>query len=81
MSVWSKAGWVKEEDEINNKAFDNDWEFAKDRLPKAIKDDETEKENIRKIMRWNYNLIRWTYKWWASYSTISNIWCITENNF
>lgn len=60
MSVWSKAGWVKNEDTINNNAFDNDWEIAKDRLPKAIRDDEKEKENIRALMKSNYNLIRWT---------------------
>lgn len=60
MSAWSKQGWAKDENEINNKAFDNDWELAIDRLPKAIKDDDKEKESIRILMRNNYNLIRWT---------------------
>jgi len=58
--VWSKAGWVKNEDTINNNAFDHDWEYAKDRMPKAIRDDEIQKFQIMALLRSNYNLIRWT---------------------
>lgn len=50
-------------------------------MPKAIRDDEKELESIRIVMRKNYNLIRWTYKYFASFSTVANIWCITENYF
>lgn len=81
VSIWSKAGWAKDEDEINAKCFENDWAIAVDRFPKAIKDDDKEKDKIRLILKSNYKLIRWMYKYWASLSTVAGIWCISEANF
>lgn len=66
ISIWAKSNWVKDESEVSNKAFDHDWELARERMPKAIKDDENELNNIKDLIRTNYSLFRYLYKYWAS---------------
>lgn len=49
ISIWSK--WVKDEEELGLKCFDNDWELTKERVPKALKDDEKDRDKVKKVVR------------------------------
>lgn len=49
ISIWAK--WVKNEEELGIKCFDNDWELTKERLPKALRDDEKDRDRIKKRVR------------------------------
>lgn len=51
ISRWAKEGWERDNTEFYKNAFDNDWKLLEDKLPKAINNDDKEKENIKIIMK------------------------------
>lgn len=49
ISIWAK--WVKDETEVSGKCFDHDWELTKERVPKALKEDESEMKRIKLMFK------------------------------
>lgn len=51
ISLWAQEKWVKDETDTQIKAFENDWNYITDKLPKAIKDNAEEQGKIKNIVK------------------------------
>lgn len=60
-SVWNKL--VIEESDKYVKCFEYDWQNISEKLPKMLKDDETEKNKVKNVLKNNQRKIRQWYKY------------------